>query len=700
MTGNFFDQFDGHVDASPAPPAPNFFDQFDAVPHFAAGASDTVQNDPLAATMPNPDYARSQPVAHTGFAAQVARTMSGNGPDLMAPPQTSPIDFARGASETAVTGIPGIPGDTEAFARLVMSPFGVSRQTLLPTTGDIANDIFGAPQNSTEAAGRAVGSFVSPLMAAGLARGAASAGRAIARIGSGPSADSMALDAIHKFSGGPIQIDPRQIIPGSEPTLVEATVDNSNLPGVANLQRTMRNLDPTGQIQQREIANAQARTNFVNQLTGTPADIKSAQLARDAVTDPMREAAFANAGEADSSGVNRVINQILASPAGQRDAVVSNLQNVQSKLQVDNPLSQRISDARAPIQDAITSGTLGPQRLADFSQARLLLTRANRGAISEDDLVSGLSALAKRQKVVGPIDNALSVIKSGPTAFESDPEQLYGIRKSINDQLETTGPQTSSDARLATSELLTVRDALDDAIEKAAPGYDAYRAKYAELSQPVNQMQYLQSLGLTDARGNLTLAKVKGALDNINKLQQKPGLNGAKSLTGDQIASLQMLHDDLYHASNLSLGRAVGSDTVQNVAGANALQNMLPGRIGALAGKYMRPEVAGATIGSLLGTHFGIEGSAAGASIGAGLGNILERSLAAKNAAITNSIQDMVLNPVSYQTAALRAANASQVPGAIGNAGVGSIPFNPVIRALLAQRAALTLAPPPSNLGR
>jgi hypothetical protein len=97
-------------------------------------------------------------------------------------------------------------------------------------------------------------------------------------------------------------------------------------------------------------------------------------------------------------------------------------------------------------------------------------------------------------------------------------------------------------------------------------------------------MSYLQGLNLTDAQGNITLAKVDSALKSLEKARRAPGVNEAKSVTADQINALTSLRDDLLRAKGSEAGKAPGSPTFQNLATNNILQNALPGPVRALMG--------------------------------------------------------------------------------------------------------------------
>lgn len=651
--------------AADAPWANDALHNATAAPTFNTAADSAARGLPL-----NP---AAQPVAHTGYRAQVNRTMSGNGPQSR--PTPNPNDLStqwKDAIGGTLTGIPagwlGTLGDTEGLARLLPSMVSsVSPNPTAPTSSRMG-DILAGPASSPEAeGGRILGNLLSPSFAL---KGVSLLGKGLEKIlPRVSSVDDLAKSAIDKFAGGPPSLDTRQIIPGSAPTMAEASTD-SNL-GVAGLQRTVRDLVPNSQIAQRETANAKARSDFFGQLSGSQGDLESARLARDAVTEPMRTAAFANAKTADSSSVDRTIGRILSGPAGQRDAVSSVLQDVRAKLQVDNPLSARISDAMGPIQDELGKAGISQARRVDLMEARRLLGSASRGYTAEDELTSALGKLASKQKIVGPIDNALSVIKSGDTAFESDASQLYGIRQSITDRLSPLARGTANDARVAASKLQPVMKALDEAIESAAPGYKDYMSKFSEMSKPIDQMEYLQSLNLVDQRGNITLAKVQNALRNISQQRSAGGINQAKSLTDDHIAQLESLRDDLMAGNNVNLGRSLGSNTVQNIASQHALQSVLPGKVGAFAGRYVRPEVAGGAIGGALGSIFGSGGAVAGAGIGTGIGNIVTHAMNAKNADVTARLEAMLVDPSLYQKAGSGALNANK--GAVGGAGNASV---------------------------
>jgi hypothetical protein len=95
---------------------------------------------------------------------------------------------------------------------------------------------------------------------------------------------------------------------------------------------------------------------------------------------------LAGPGETDVRDVIHKIDSILASPAGQRDAVQSALQGIRSKLVLDNPLNDRIALAE---KEFTNLGPIGAQKAVAY-QHRNLLNKAARGEIGEVELTKGL----------------------------------------------------------------------------------------------------------------------------------------------------------------------------------------------------------------------------------------------------------------------------------------------------------------------
>ncbi|ATF86877.1 glucosaminidase domain-containing protein [Burkholderia gladioli] len=390
----------------------------------------------------------------------------------------------------------------------------------------------------------------------------------------------IAENSLLRFAnGGPTQVNATQLVPGSLPTLAEATGNA----GVAGVQRTMRDLQPNAFVQ-READNAAARAAQLEATTGTKADIDAASLARDAQAQQALGSVFQNAGQANATPVVQTIDSILSGPGGQRSSVSSTLNRI-------------------------------------------------------------------RNMVVDP--------QSG--AVQSDPNILYqSVRKEIGDLLDQRMANANPAGLQASRELLAVRDELDNAIDGAAPGFKQYLADFASASKPISAMEHLQGLNLTNAEGNITLAKVQNALNGITKQQAKPGSNPAKAVSSQQIDELTALRDDLLRQSNVGKGQSIKTTTAQNLAFQNVLANALPARAANLMGS-----VGPAGFGSAIGTGLGFAaggpiGAAAGATIGGGVGKVAGGLLQGRNEAIQNRLIDLLLDPAAGGAALNRAGGSSQ----------------------------------------
>lgn len=302
-------------------------------------------------------------------------------------------------------------------------------------------------------------------------------------------AEKRANKIIEHFAGeGPRDVNLAELVPGSAPTLAQATGNA----GIATLERGFRDANPNAFVQ-RAAANGDARAQTLLGITGTEADIAAAEAVRNAATARLRDAAFAEPKPVMPTPVVAKIDEILAGPEGQRDVVRNALQSIRSKIVV--------KDAENP----------------------------------------------------------------GALQMQTDPVQLYGVRKAINDSISPKAAGTAGDARQAARELIEVQRVLDSVIESGAPGFGQYIRAYAEASKPIDAMKFLQGLNLTDARGNITLAKVDNAIKAVDRQTKLPGIRAGDAVAEEQMAALRLLRDDMRREANSSLGKSLGSNTVQNL---------------------------------------------------------------------------------------------------------------------------------------
>jgi len=419
--------------------------------------------------------------------------------------------------------------------------------------------------------GGAVGAALGPL-APLIYRGAANVGKGLAAAVepfTKRGQEKIVDRAIGDFAAGGPTAARSSPVPGSEPTLAQATGN----PGLAGVERQLRNVAPN-EFNAVEAGNMDARQALWRSMAGTPDTITQMETARETATTVLRDRAFANAQPVNARSVVKKIDDILASPSGKRDQVVSTLEGLRGKLEIDNPLNDRIDQAIGPIKALLTGSRVTSSTDQNaLLEVRRLMNSAKRGNIDEAQLIDGLKSVKTSGKLAtGAVADARKAIGQGDTKLEADPEQLYGIRKSINDMLSSKAQDEKSKvAKLASKELIEVRDQLDRLLERSAPGFKQYLRTYESMSRPIDVQQYLQGLNVTDAAGNLSVRGVDQAIKKIEKEIAKSGVNKAKSIPEQALDSLNAIRDDLRMAGSTAKGKAVGSDTVQNLV----LQNLM-----------------------------------------------------------------------------------------------------------------------------
>jgi hypothetical protein len=356
--------------------------------------------------------------------------------------------------------------------------------------------------------------------------------------------------------------------------------------GLATLERAVQaqNAQP---FAMRWQGNNAARMQVISGLTGTPGDIDAASAARDAMTTQTRNAAFANAKPVDAGPVVDQVQQLIAQNAGNPAA--------------QNPFKQVLSQLVHEVPDP----TVNPQTGQTVPGAKI----------------------------------------EQPT---SDPAVLYNVRKYISDLVSprVSGSEMGS-GQAAAAQLLSLKPVIDDTIESGAPGFKSYIAQYNQLSEPIDGMKALQGLNLTDAQGNVTLAKLDNAVKSLTKQQAASGYRQADSITPDQMGQLVTLRDDMRRENISSIGRSLGSNTFQNFA-TNSLINAAGSNVGHVVG----------TVGSALGGDavFGPIGGVATAALSHGVSHYIGKLGENSRAMVMQSLTNKLLNPQAASSALQSAA--------------------------------------------
>jgi hypothetical protein len=248
---------------------------------------------------------------------------------------------------------------------------------------------------------------------------------------------------------------------------------------------------------------------------------------------------------------------------------------------------ERLSEQNLARQEALDSVSGNKADVKAAKQARDAETSPMRDASFAN------SSDADVSPVISKIDEILAGPKGKRTAVgealrqvrndiegETDPETLYSIRQNIGDMMSGKVKGEKANFRLARSQLIEVREQLDNAIDAVAPGFKAYLERYRSLSRPINQMEVMQEIRRrsrlaapdpTTGRDFLSQAKFR------NRLEKAAVDGDLEKLTPEQRATLEAVATDLDLASaiNSSLLRTPGSDTFQNISSATLLNAMV-----------------------------------------------------------------------------------------------------------------------------
>ena len=406
----------------------------------------------------------------------------------------------------------------------------------IASAGMRAGGVTGVPGMATRMAGGAItggaaAGLVDPEMAGtGAVIGAAlpPAIKGAAAVGSGiagtvrPFFDRgqrhIAADVLREYANDPQSAlaalrNARPVVPGSMPTTAAASGDV----GLSGLMRTMQNAsgDFAGDLANRQSAQNAARLSAIEGAAGTKGAVSVAEAARDAVTGPLREGVLQRAGKLSADDVIAGIERMMADP----------------------------NNAGATTRTAL------------------------RSAIAQ------IRDVAEKGKI--------------------DARALYQIRKDLGLAMQGKLQGEAGNLRYARGALDRVQGLFDDAIDLASrkvpsgqpllPGsqpataWRDYLQTYSQMSRPIDRMEALQDVlkriqnATTDTQGNLILSSAK-----LNNILKNEGDELAKLLTPDQLQLLRDLAADL-NASQLSMtaGKAVGSNTVQNLAQDQLLRQAL-----------------------------------------------------------------------------------------------------------------------------
>lgn len=292
-----------------------------------------------------------------------------------------------------------------------------------------------------------------------------------------------------------------------------------------------------------------------------------------------------------------------AMKAGGKGAGIAQLQRAaqSSSPQLASDFSERALEQNAARIAALTgvTGTADDLTAAMASRSgagKDLYDKAFRQTVRVDD---SLKKLTQRPSMQAAIERAAKIAeeegvplknlfdKTGKTASVRG---LHYVKMALDDMLDdVTGGIGKTEKRAITS----TKNELVGWLDKANPAYSQARKAFAEASVPINRMEVGQEIlkrstgsQLPNVRGDFTLypSSYGSALKNAEQIAKRTtgfGKGLEETFSPEQLATLNAIRSDLARGQSAqNMGRAVGSNTAQNLASQNLLRRTL-GTLGA-----------------------------------------------------------------------------------------------------------------------
>jgi hypothetical protein len=275
-------------------------------------------------------------------------------------------------------------------------------------------------------------------------------------------------------------------------------------------------------------------------------------------------------------GVKASTAEIEQTVNAARDAKTANIEHPAASQEskevaaANNDERQRFvaSVARSPVDVNNAIEVRSAQTESDLAATWKNKTEANAQPVIDAANEIKASPDGRRPIVRNAVDAVTSELFDADGKLITDPEQLYGVRKHIDDLLSKEAGATDPKSVRAAANLQQLKTALDGVIEPAAPGFNQYLKNFSDASKPIDEMQVLQGHlnKLYDTQGRMQLSRVQTMMRNIVDSRAAPGINPYKSISDDTMQKLWNLRDDLRRsASAQELARTPGSDTSQTM---------------------------------------------------------------------------------------------------------------------------------------
>lgn len=522
----------------------------------------------------------------------------------------SPLNQETTGQQYARAGVSGATGG--AF-------FGVPGSGALVSLAQKASQQMGASPGTQLGVSLAVGAAPALLGGMGTATGLSNFTRAGQEAAVGSRLRTLAENPETAIQN--IQQNSQSPIEGYQRTTGVASQD----PGLLAAQSRLEKMNPAA-FSTLNDENNQALNRAVEGQAGTPATLHNAIDERNNTTGPMRETAFANYNndprlpstqyqqfKADVQDAFSNIGDVDSSTKAGQKQIADLLQNYGYEVSGKGSNSGKSNIFTATKQDPITGENVsfqyrtGQRPIPANARQGDYIDLANEG--------EGMDALAAKvarseptkpavnmnypQGVISrtlesPEGNTPQVQKSMGAATKtlaeatnpSNPEYAYPLKKAMQsnaqDLLDPTGMNPGA-KRLAGGLLKPVMNSLDTQIEKAAPGYADYLAKYHEMSKPIDQMEMLQEASQQSRAPSISGTPPLEA-GKWNSYFTKNMKDAKNTLTSPQMQMVVEVGDELDKGAAMDKVSPISKEDVSNLTTGNILGWLSSGTIRMAAG--------------------------------------------------------------------------------------------------------------------
>ena len=194
----------------------------------------------------------------------------------------------------------------------------------------------------------ALGGMVAPTGVTAGGQALARGGREVVRPFTQAGRETIVGNVLRQLANAPENLPSRLAayepqIPGYTPTTAQASRDV----GLISAETAIRGLDTTGKFAAQASQANRARMNILDRLAKDQDAVNAAIAKREEVTAPLREQAFANQQltaeqmqRAVTLAVDKQIDDVLKSPVGKRDSVISVMNDVKTDVARANTVEE------------------------------------------------------------------------------------------------------------------------------------------------------------------------------------------------------------------------------------------------------------------------------------------------------------------------------------------------------------------------